>query len=489
MAMVRKISCKTLLTLENAIRSFQLGYRTKINKEVPLLERFVNKVAELCKDKSEVPTKQMLERLETVQKFGFKAYEIVEYPQVLKMSEKELEGRLKTLTEKCTRRAKVLLMAKHLRLPVTKRNAMLFNQRWARSTVDGVSAIEVLRHSLKCSEEKMIDILTRNPRLRTIRNNLDIFEKIDVLFKYGAKAENLWAFTSLLKNVKLEIIKARAKKLYELGYNNPLPIGHIGRTEDVYEKIIEKLQKNATSSEETKNSLKVLEQIPFVKPNMKHVHKGKVDYLFSQGYSAEEIVDNVNVFCDSLDKIRNSVETMNSHYLEKVPLSRCSRNCHGKPDPPLHQRLVFKPLKVLGGHLMPEVKRKFADHAKGIPPGIFKKFFPKNVTFLMDKGFSGEELLGLPIVLCHEAQVLEEWWEKLWSDEKFRKVHSDDKLSALNVLQYSLEKHNNFRHAFPGVENDGSEPEVVEFQMDEEEDEVAKQYPFNYGQIFVSMSQ
>lgn len=44
MAMVRKISCKTLLTLENAFRSFQLGYRTKINKEVPLLERFVTKV-------------------------------------------------------------------------------------------------------------------------------------------------------------------------------------------------------------------------------------------------------------------------------------------------------------------------------------------------------------------------------------------------------------------------------------------------------------
>lgn len=431
----------------------------------------------------------MLERLETVQRFGFKAYEIVEYPEVLQMSEKELEVRLKILTDKCPGRAKVLLMAKHLRLPVTKRNATQFNRRWAKLTVNGVSAVEVLRQSLKCSEEKMIDILTRNLRLRTIRNNLDIFEKIDVLFKYGAKAENLWTYTSLLKNVKLEFIEARAKKLYELGYNNPLPIGHIGRTEDVYEKIIKKLEKNASSSEEIKKSFRVLEQIPIVKPNMMHVHKEKVDYLFSRGYSAEEMVDNASVFCDSLDTLRNSVETMNSHYLEKVPLERCMRNSHGKPDPPLHQRNVFKPLKVLGGHLTPEVKQKFVDHMKGTPLGIFKKFFPKNVAFLVGKGFSGEELSGLPIVLCHETQVLEEWWEKLWSDERFRKVHSDDKLSALNILQYSIEKRNNFRHALPGTKSDTSEPEVVEFQVDEEEDEAAKQYPFNFGQIFASMSQ
>ena len=44
MMMIRRVNRKNLLTLENVIRYSQLGYRTKINKEMPLLERFVNKV-------------------------------------------------------------------------------------------------------------------------------------------------------------------------------------------------------------------------------------------------------------------------------------------------------------------------------------------------------------------------------------------------------------------------------------------------------------
>ena len=359
---------------------------------------------------------------------------------------------------------------KNLELPATPGNSTAFDQQQDESTADGDSAIEALRKALKCSEEQMIDILTRNPRLRTIKYNTTVFEKIEVLFQYGARPRDLWMNTNVLKNQTLDTIKVRARKLHELGHNDPLPIGHIDRNNRIYKEIIRKLEENASSNEELRNSIKVLKQIPYVKLNTLHIHKGKLDYLASQGYSTQEILDTPKIFSDSLDTIRNSVEAMNSHYLEKVPLDRCLRHSFGKPNPPSGQRHVYKTLKTLNDHLTTQIRKKFVIYAKGIPTRMFRKFFPVNMSFLKDKGFSIDELSRLPIVLCHEPRVLEEWWERLWSDEKFRKEFEEDKVLALNMLQYSIEKQNNFRHFIPSAEvSEPTEASALEVDMGEDD--------------------
>lgn len=404
---------------------------------------------------------------------GCKPYELVEYPEILRLTEADIDKRIERLHSygQSSISMPLLKFAKPESSDTALRSSL---RRYLKQQNGHLNKVDEIRSALQCTDDEMLDILKRNPRLIGRRKRRFIVEKVACLLECGAVIQDIKSNTNLLNNKTLEDIESRAKRLVELGYNDPLPIGVIGRDDDDFEVIITRLAKQRSLHPTSRylESREIIAQIPEYANRKLHVVKPKVDFLLSRGYVGEEIIEFPSILELGLKAIHDAVIYLQSHHLGTVSLETCHKYATKKcvtSRQSSSRRILAKVLECQSTELPP------------IPKDLSvvlntEASLHANYDFLQSIGFTSADLKRLPIVLAHNTEVLKLHWDLIQTEEGLVphfELWKEDKAKLLQLLQFSIEKESNFSHMAAtdvGEERkwvEDSEAETVDYEAHE----------------------
>lgn len=385
-------------------------------------------------------------RLKYLTEKGCKVYELVEYPDILKLSTSEINERIERLCS-CGQSSisiPILKFAKPESSDVVIKNSL---RRYRKQQNGYLNKIEEIKLTLQCSDGEMLEILTRNSRLIGNRKRKFVVEKVKCLLDCGATLEDIKCNTNLLNNKTLEVIETRARHLLSLGCN-PLPMGVIGRTDDEYLAIVDRLAKQKVLQPTCQylDSKEIIAKIPEYCDKKLYVVKPKVDFLLSRGYLGDDIISFPLILKLSLGTIQSAVTYLHQHYLGLVSLELC--HSYGL------KRCVMSRQRSVR-RLLTKVLNCSSNELPQIPKDLSISFgqettYRMNLEFLKGIGFSPSELKELPIVLAHSTEALKRCWKALRCDEtlvSYLDLWKDNKKLQLQLLQYSIERNFNFSFA------------------------------------------
>ena len=401
-------------------------------------------------------------RLSYLVSIGCKPYELVEYPKILLLSESEIDARVEKLrlATSVHRVSMPLLMYAN----PNKSNALVnsYVLTYLRPLSGHVNKVDEVVKELNCSDAKMMEILTRNPRLLGKRYRKDIAEKIRCLVSHGARHEDLYRNTNVLNNRTLAIIQSRAERLSRLGWI-PLPLGLIGREDTSFEAVVKEreTQHDFRIGRQAAKADDVIHRLPPMSANRIAIIRPRVEYLLSEGYAVLDIVNCPKTLSLSLEKLKMAVCELKPYHLQQVDLeivsyyglSRrilSSRRCH-------FHRAVALAIGCSRSALPPLPTDSSVRAVKDVHQTAVV-----NVKYLCDElGFTAEDLASVPLVVAHAPNVVRRHWNALNNAEKSQpelscttaptkalfQRHADNRRLRLNLLQYCIEKEVNFSHA------------------------------------------
>ena len=320
-----------------------------------------------------------------------------------------------------------------------------------------MSVADFWLHKFKCREEDIVDLVGRNPRLfhSDIRAMCD---KFDILLRYGATHDDVRAHSHVLKNRTVATIEARARELGRL-CPPPLSVAWIAQSEYIYQEI---LHNYSTSEDEQASKVTYMEKqfgggadarddvdlwssTPYVNRQQFRVLKPKLEFLQSKGFTHDDIVMAPYIFKLGLESMRAIYDELEEHGIETITLrlicSFSQRRAISKYRLPTHILA-----KVIGcapetiGTLSKDMRVMFLQSTS---------IMSLNFRFLRDEcGFDRDHVRRLPVILGHDHALLREHWSALPGRDELRPFDewTQDKWRLLNVLQYFIERENNFKH-------------------------------------------
>jgi len=379
---------------------------------------------------------------------GCKLYELAEYPEILSYHEEQLItmiDRLKSLV-KSTMSIPLLQFVK----PSNSRSVAKAGIRiYLKRGKGEVNRLGVIADVLCCSSDEMLDIWTKNPRLGGQKLQTKFIDKVKCLLHYGALLDDIKANTHLLNNRSLEVIESRAKKLSALGFDKPLQTGVIGRDDHNFEAIVKRL-KDDPQTVHHQRSMDIIRMLPnHGGRSFQSVHtfKPKVDLLLESGYTPAEIQANPTLLMMSLRRISAALRYLQEYHLGIVNLTRCSQYA-------THNTLASRNRRPSMKKLVARVLNCSADDMPNLPKNSELltndiAIIQKNVTFLIEIGFTIDDIRRMPLLLAHDPCSLRLHWDRLMCHEtlsEYLQHWKDDDVKRLNLLQYFIEKESNFRH-------------------------------------------
>lgn len=377
---------------------------------------------------------------------GCKPYELVEYPEILRLTEADIDKRIERLhsSGQSSISMPLLKFAKPESSDTALRSSL---RRYLKQQNGRLNKVDEIRSALQCSDDEMLDILKRNPRLIGTRKRRFIVEKVACLLECGAVIQDIKSNTNLLNNKTLEDIESRAKRLVELGYNDPLPMGVIGRDDDDFEVIVARLAKQRSLHPTSRylESREIIAKIPDFANRKLHVVKPKVDFLLSRGYVGEEIIEFPSILELGLEAIHDAVIYLQSYHLGAVSLETCHKYATKKrvtSRQSSSRRILAKVLECQSTEL-PLIPKDLSVVLNT------EATLHANYDFLRSIGFTSADLKRLPIVLAHNNEVLRLHWDLIQMEEGLAphfESWKEDKAKLLQLLQFSIEKESNFSH-------------------------------------------
>lgn len=169
--------------------------------------------------------------------------------------------------------------------------------------------------------------------------------------------------------------------------------------------------------------------------------KRKFQFFKSKGFSDKDIYNHVVIFYHSLKMINAAYNELERNHIEEITLNTLYAFIRTKK----LQRYKFNKItltqlfkwNINEVELSSEVRRSLSSQ------GLMA--IEVNYKYLKSEGFSDRQLCKLPAVLAHNPKVLSRHWTFLKTNVHLLLWDKEDKLKTLNLLQYHLEKENNFR--------------------------------------------
>jgi len=396
-------------------------------------------------------------RLSYLVRIGCKPYELVEYPKILLLSEKEIDERIKKLrTASCFHGISVPL----LKFATPELSDLEVNNnvlKYLQPLGGRMSMVEEIVQELNCSDTKMMEILTRNPRLFGISTA----EKIRCLISYGAHCEDLYRNTNVLNNKTLATIRSRAERLSKIGWI-PLPLGLLGRQDAAFEAVVgqQEAQRSLVAENLVASTNDVISLLPPTSANRIITIRPKINYLLSEGYTVLDIVNCPQALKLSLEKLKVTVSELKPYHLQCVDLAVI---CHYA-----QKRRILSSRRC---QFRSAIARAIGCSRSALPPlpndssvnasvDIYHTAVV-NAKYLGEElGFTAEDLASVPLVITHEPDIVRRHWNALENADSsqyelssgdrlakslFRR-HVDNRRLRLNLLQYCIEKEANFSH-------------------------------------------
>jgi len=401
-------------------------------------------------------------RLSHLVHIGCRPYELVEYPKILLLSESEIDARVEKLHRASSVSGISIALLKHV-TPETPDSVV--NRRVLRylQPLNGrLNKVDEIVQELNCSDTKMMEILTRNPRLLGVYHRKDVAEKIRCLISYGACHDDLYRNTNLLNNKTLATIQSRAERLRKIGLI-PLPLGLLDREGATFETVVGKLEAQQSFVDRNKvgNTDDVINLLPPMSANRIAVIRPRIEYLLCEGYMVSDIVNCPQSVKFSLEKLKMAVSELKPYHLQCVDLAVV---CHYAAKRRIlslrrsHIRTIIAHAIGCSRSALPPLPKDNSVHnAKDV-----HRTAATNVKYLCDElGFTTNDLTAVPLVITHAPNIVRRHWNTLDSaddsqaelpciSQQARSLfhqHADDRRLRLNLLQYCIEKEANFSHA------------------------------------------
>ena len=396
-------------------------------------------------------------RLSYLVHIGCRPYELVEYPKILLLSESEIDERVEKLrTASCVHGISIPL----LKFATPELSDLVVNNnvlKYLQPLGGRMSRIEEIVQELNCSDTKMMEILTRNPRL--LGNSTA--EKIRCLISYGARCEDLYRNTNVLNNKTLATIRSHAERLSKIGWI-PLPLGLLGRQDAAFEAVVgqQEAQCSLVAESQVASTNDVISLLPPMSANRIITIRPKINYLLSEGYTVFDIVYSQQALKLSLEKLKMTISELKPYHLQCVDLAVI---CHyaQKRRILLSRRCNLRSViaRVIGCSLsaLPPLP---TDSSFNFSTNIYHAAVV-NAKYLGEElGFTAEDLASVPLVITHEPDIVRRHWNALENADSsqselpssdqlakslFRR-HVDNRRLRLNLLQYCIEKEANFSH-------------------------------------------
>jgi len=402
-------------------------------------------------------------RLSYLVQIGCKPYELVEYPMILLLNESEINQRVEKLRLAISDHKISIALLKYA--SPKKSNTAVKNDvvKYLQPLGGCVSKVDKIVQELNCSDTKMMEILTRNPRLLGRYYRKDVAEKIRCLISNGARHEDLYRNTNLLNNKTLATIQSRAERLHKIGWI-PLPLGLIGREDAAFEAVVkqQETQSNFITGPQGAGTDDVIRLLPPMSANRIAVIRPKIEYLLSEGYAASEILNCQRTLVLSLEKLKMAVCELKPYHLQCVDLAIVC-----------HYALKRRILSSRRCYLRAAIARAIGCSSSALPPlpqqdrsfsavKDIRLTTVVNAKYLREElGFTTEDLASVPLVLAHAPNIVRRHWNALdnaddtqaelsycsWQANVLFRRHADNRRLRLNLLQYCVEKEANFSHA------------------------------------------
>jgi len=384
---------------------------------------------------------------------------LIEYPKILLLNKSEIDRRVEKL-RLASRVRRISIGLLKLAAP-EKCNWMVKNQvmDYLKPLGGLVNKVDEVVHELNCSDTKAMEILTRNPRLLGKCYRKNIAEKIRCLVRHGARHEDIHQNTNVLNNKTLATIQSRAKRLHSIGWT-PLPVRLVGREDAVFDATVTKweTQRSLVTTQCVASCDDVISLLPPMSTRQLSILRPKIEYLLSEGYTVSHIVSNPQTLLRSLKGLQMAVRELRPYHLHCVDLTVINHYALTRRLK-LSNRSTFRLViaRVIG--CLPSALPPLPEDSSIRAVKDLKHTAVVNAKFLCDElGFTGEDLVSVPLVLAHAPDILRRNWNalnKVVDDQShcghqakvlFRQ-NSDNRLMQLNLLQYCIEKEVNFSHA------------------------------------------
>ena len=396
-------------------------------------------------------------RLSYLVHIGCKLYELVEYPKILLLTESEIDQRVEKLRTASNVHGISITLLKFADPEMS--NSAVSNKvlKYLQRLGGHMNMVDEIVQELNCSDTKMIEILTRNPRLFGI----GIAEKIRYLISNGARYEDLYRNTNVLNNKTLATVRSRVERLSKIGWI-PLPLGLLGRQDAAFEAVVglQEAQCSLMTENQVDSTNDVLSLLPSMSANRIATIRPRINYLLSEGYTVFDIVNCPQALKRSLETLKLAVNELKPYHLQCVDLAVVCHYTLKRSILSSHRcQFRFHIARAIGcsrSALPPLPKDSSVNASKDIYNTAVV-----NARYLRDElGFTAEDLMSVPLVIAHEPDIVWRHWNaldnadsnqsELSSGDRLAKSlfrrHVDNRRLRLNLLQYCIEKEVNFSH-------------------------------------------
>ena len=421
------------------------------------------------------PRDDLESRLGTLESLGVTVTDVQNYPQILRLTETEVIARAQRL--------------KHLGVDPITMEALKAARFKSNKTVARKLRLSYVNNAVEKSEENLCSLLQctpgewqafklKNPSFAFVKKHPVIESKLRLLQEYGVTLDlikqNIHIFSKSLKTLQTrlsDISSDKAKSLTQTDINYIL----MGK-EDFQEAVrsdkwvpdhrkmlpVKKSQQNIGSGSLFKESKSKrttkMEQIAALLDvnvheisDIKDAHtislkyaRRKIGYLLGLGIDKRDIVNHFYFLNNSLGKMEATVKMAREAGIEKPTLILLVDVKQHKciPRKSSHTRQLCTVASLLG---VPnsEILSKPSLHILSSANRLSLK---QNLIFLLDNGFSKQDILSCPLILGHDPRALAACYDSLPSrlDGEVYVQFEADREKMLNVLQYYMELENNF---------------------------------------------
>ena len=387
----------------------------------------------------------LAERLKTIQKCGYRLYQLMEYRQALNLTSEDIKRCADILTE-CGYSQISVPMIKFVN--IEKQQKKILSQcvnEYIKENRGFISKSDYLLNKLDASHNEITSMVLRFPSLSHIGIS-KLESKMNFLLDNGAWKSDIVNNPRIFITHSLKKLKLLVKQAKEQGFSDRLPIHKFTQSFKTVEESLKKGESYSISHKQRDivTDSEVRKLCSDLDVELSEVTSAKVHYLMKIiGYSAEEILSCPRIIGFSMDKLRKSYEDMVQAGYDKPRISMF--NSYIRVDVmPLSENLMKQKLfkNLLG-----------VKHVKSIPPALHPLLrsrlneihdVKENIAFLNSEGIDNNTISELPIILIHEPENLKLFWTRVIEEYKQDIDNSISKVQLLNLLQYEIEKSINF---------------------------------------------
>ena len=407
-------------------------------------------------ERSQEALHNLLETIDHLERHGCPSYQVTEYPAICDLSLEEIDERIERLQA--------------LDLPISipllgmasmeNTNKMMKKITKYMDLNEGHSSVgDFWKEKLNANEEEMLSLAEHyGKRLITKPRKSDVKrQKLDYLLSLDYAPQEIRDYPLVLLNVSLDKLQERVSEFDASGWGKP-SLNVLGMSQAKYQRHLRLLKSDDEVGEWDVQEIveNMAELLGEPEENVINIRqylltdwsilKEKLVFLLDKGVESSSILLCPKVLRLSHSQLEQAYCDLESLHFEELSLDMIYNyitrgNVHGQQKANTALANWLQLSKEDMKSLKPEIrKRAFLQSSHVIS---------QNIKFLKDRGFTIGDIRQLPIIVCHDSDVLEHHWTSLQEQEDLQPFEQmmERPVVLLNCLQYSIEKEQNFKYS------------------------------------------